>query len=199
MNRPVHEVSDILFQNWPSIAQNKRFNAWQIRTLSAIKDCRTANMGSHVDACLDCGYIRISYNSCRNRHCPKCQGKESENWIQAREDELLPVPYFHVVFTLPDNLNRLCLYKAGTVYDLLFKTAWSVLKSFSQDAKWLDAKTGMIAILHTWGQTMTLHPHLHCIVPGGGWTNGNTWKSGKNDGKFLFPVKAMCIIFTPLR
>ena len=152
-------------------------------------------MGSHVDACPDCGHIRISYNSCRNRHCPKCQGKQREDWIQAREEELLPVPYFHAVFTLPDNLNTLCLHKAGEIYSLLFQTAWSVIKSFADDAKWLGAKTGMIAILHTWGQTMSMHPHLHCIVPGGGLTGDNTWKSGKNNGKFLFPVKAMSKVF----
>ena len=152
-------------------------------------------MGSHVDACFECGHIRISYNSCRNRHCPKCQGNQREKWIQAREEELLPVPYFHVVFTLPDNLNSLCLHKAEKVYGILFKTAWSVIKSFGSDAKWLDAKTGMIAILHTWGQTMTLHPHLHCIVPGGGLAENNKWKSGKNQGKFLFAVKAMSSVF----
>ena len=169
MSAPLHEVSDILTRHWPSITQNKRFNSWQIRTLKAIRNCRTARLGSHVDACLECGHVRISYNSCRNRHCPKCgtlslskcQGNEREKWIQAREEELLPVPYLHVVFTLPDNLNQLCLHKAGEIYGLLFRTAWSVIKSFAGDKKWLGAKTGMIAVLHTWGQTMTLHPHLH--------------------------------------
>lgn len=195
MNNPVHEVSDILRQRWLSIEQSGRFNTWQLRTLNAVKNCRTASMGSHVDVCLDCGYARISYNSCRNRHCPKCQGSQRENRIHAREEELLPVPYLHVVFTLPDNLNQLCLHQAGTVYGILFKTAWSVIKSFGNTAKWLGAKTGMIAILHTWGQTMALHPHLHCIVPSGGITEQNKWKFGKNDGKFLFPVKAMSKVF----
>src|SRR5207244_226297 len=135
--------------------------------------------------------------SCRNRHCPKCQGTEREKWIQAREAELLTVPYFHVVFTLPDTLNRLCLYKPELLYNLLFKTSWSVLNSFGHDPKWLGAQTGMISILHTpkgrgrlWGQTMTLHPRLHCIVPGGGLTKKGRWKQAKSDGKYLFDVKA---------
>jgi hypothetical protein len=195
MKYPLHEVSEILTQHWSFVESSRKLNFWQIRTLSAIKNCRTANMGAHVDACTDCGYMRISYNSCRNRHCPKCQGAQREEWIHAREKELLPVPYFHVVFTLPGTLNSLCLNRARAVYEILFKTAWHVVKSFGDDAKWLGAKTGMIAILHTWGQTMTLHPHLHCIVPGGGITINNKWKYGKSKGKYLFPVKAMSKVF----
>lgn len=152
-------------------------------------------MGAHVDGCTGCGHLRISYNSCRNRHCPKCQGAEREKWIQARQEELLPVPYFHVVFTMPDLLNKLCLYKPKIMYDLLFTTAWSVLDSFGHDPKLLGAQTGMISILHTWGQTMTLHPHLHCIMPGGGLTKQGRWKQAKSDGKYLFSVKAMSKVF----
>jgi hypothetical protein len=137
----------------------------------------------------------MSYNSCRNRHCPKCQGKQREEWIQAREAELLPVPYFHVVFTLPDKLNQLCMYKPEVMYTLLFKTAWSVIEGFGHDHKWLGAQTGMISILHTWGQKITLHPHLHCIVPGGGLTKAGKWKTAKSDGKYLFNVKAMSKVF----
>ena len=137
----------------------------------------------------------MSYNSCRNRHCPKCQGEQREAWIQAREEELLPVPYFHVVFTLPDTINPLCLYAPAKVYNLLFKTAWSVMQSFAQDPKHLAAKPGMIAVLHTWGQNLSLHPHLHCIVPGGGVTQSGKWKTARSKGKFLFPVKAMSQVF----
>ena len=162
---------------------------------SAVRRCRTAALGSHVDGCTSCGHMRISYNSCRNRHCPKCQGTEREKWIQARQAELLPVPYFHVVFTLPDTLNRLCLFKPAILYGLLFKTAWSVLNTFGNDAKWLGGQTGMISILHTWGQTMTLHPHLHCIAPGGGLTKQGKWKLAKSKGKYLFNVKAMSTVF----
>ena len=190
-----HEMADVLNLHWPMVLQSGKFNAWQLRTLDAIKRCRTAALGSHVDGCTDCGLLRISYNSCRNRHCPKCQGVQRERWIQARERELLPVPYFHVVFTLPDLLNSLCLHQGKIVYGLLFQTAWSVLHSFGHDPKWLGARTGMIAILHTWGQTISLHPHLHCIVPGGGLTPQGKWKTAKTQGKYLFPVKAMSKVF----
>ena len=189
------EVADVLAENWEQVQHGGLFNTWQLRTLGALKDCRTSLLGSHVDGCSSCGHLLISYDSCRNRHCPKCQGREREKWIQAREDELLPVPYFHVVFTLPDTLNKLCLYKPKILYDLLFKTAWSVLNSFGHDHKWLGAQTGMISILHTWGQTMTLHPHLHCIVPGGGLTKQGKWKTARSDGKYLFNVKAMSKTF----
>jgi len=192
---PQHEMADVLKLHWPMVLQSGKFNAWQLRTLDAIMRCRTAALGSHLDGCTDCGYLRISYNSCRNRHCPKCQGVQRERWIEAREGELLPVPYFHVVFTLPDTLNSLCLHQGKIVYGILFQTAWSVLRSFGYDPKWLGARTGMIAILHTWGQTLTLHPHLHCIVPGGGLTPQGKWKTAKTQGKYLFPVKAMSKVF----
>lgn len=189
------EVADVLNAHWPAVQHSGQYNRWQLRTLDAVRRCRTASLGSHVDGCTSCGHLRISYNSCRNRHCPKCQSNERERWIQAREAELLPVPYFHVVFTLPDTLNKLCLYKPKVLYDLLFTTAWSVLNTFGHDHKWLGAQTGMISILHTWGQTMTLHPHLHCIVPGGGLTKQDKWKKAKNDGKYLFNVKAMSAVY----
>jgi len=166
-----------------------------LRTLNAIRRCRSAALGAHVDGCTSCGHLRISYNSCRNRHCPKCQGAQREQWIQSREAELLPVPYFHVVFTLPDIINQLCLYKDKEVYNILFQSAWHVLNTFGHDHKWLGAQTGMISILHTWGQTMTLHPHLHCIVPGGGLTKQGKWKTAKSEGKYLFNVKAMSKVF----
>ncbi len=192
---PRYEMADVLKLHWPLVLQSGKFNTWKLRTMSAILNCRSATMGSHVDACTNCGYIRISYNSCRNRHCPKCQGVQRTKWIQAREEELLPTSYFHVVFTLPDILNPLCLKHGKIVYSILFHTAWSVLRSFGHDPKWLGARTGMIAILHTWGQTMSLHPHLHCIVPGGGLSPQGKWKTAKNQGKFLFPVKAMSKVF----
>ena len=193
--QPAFEVAGVLQAHWPRMQCSGSFNTWQLRTLDAVRRCRTASLGSHVDGCTRCGHLRISYNSCRNRHCPKCQGAQREKWIQAREAELLPVPYFHVVFTLPDGLNRLCLYKPKILYDLLFKISWSVLNSFGHDPKWLGAQTGMITILHTCGQTMTLHPHLHCIVPGGGLTKQGKWKQAKSDGKYLFNVKAMSKTF----
>ncbi len=193
--QPRHEVAYVLNAHWSSVQQSGRFNTWQLRTMDALRRCRTAALGAHVDACTNCGHLRVSYNSCRNRHCPKCQGTQREQWIQARKEELLPVPYFHVVFTLPDVLNPLCLHQGKAVYNLLFRTAWDVLRSFGSDPKWIGARTGMIAILHTWGQTLSLHPHLHCIVPGGGLSSSGKWVSAKSNGKYLFPVKAMSKVF----
>ncbi|HNK62122.1 MAG TPA: IS91 family transposase [Chitinophagaceae bacterium] len=191
------EVADVLKVHWPEIERlaGKGINGWQMRTLGAIKRCRTAELGGHVDACTSCGTVRISYNSCRNRHCPKCQGKEREKWIRHREEDLLPVPYFHVVFTLPDTLNPLAMHKPKEVYDSLFAAAWATIETFGKDPQHLGAQTGMICILHTWGQTMQLHPHLHCIVPGGGLSQSSRWKPARNQGKYLFPVKAMSKVF----
>ena len=174
---------------------NTGINSWQMRVLAAVKNCRTAAMGGHVDACTDCGIIRISYNSCRNRHCPKCQGNKREEWIANRESELLPVPYFHVVFTLPDTLNLLALHQPKAVYEALFEAAWGTIHTFGNNPKNLGAATGMISILHTWGQQLSLHPHLHCIIPGGGLTKQGKWRTAKSQGKYLFPVKAMSKVF----
>ena len=193
--KAAYELSDVLQAHWQTVQNSGGYNSWQLRTMDAVRRCRRASLGGHVDGCSSCGLLRISYNSCRNRHCPKCQGKQRQEWIQAREEELLPVPYFHVVFTLPDSLNQLCMHKPAMLYNLLFKTAWSVINSFGHDPKWLGAQAGMISILHTWGQTLTLHPHLHCIVPGGGLTKAGNWKMAKSDGKYLFNVKAMSKAF----
>lgn len=193
--RAAFEVADILYKHWPQVEQCTQINGWQLRTLSAIKSCRTAALGGHVDACTSCGVVRISYNSCRNRHCPKCQGKEREQWVQKRQDDLLAVPYYHIVFTLPDTLHAFALFKPTQVYNSLFKAAWETIKVFGADPKYLGATTGMISILHTWGQTMSLHPHLHCIVPGGGLTKQHKWKTAKHKDKYLFPVKAMSVVF----
>lgn len=189
--RPIYEVADVLRAHWSQLPGIKGMNGWKLRTLNAIRRCRTADLGSHTDVCTRCGTVEISYNSCRNRHCPKCQGHKREQWIAARAEDLLAVPYFHVVFTLPSELNQLAMYEPKAVYDSLFAAAWSTLNGFGHDPGHLGAQTGMICILHTWGQQLTLHPHLHCIVPGGGLTKAGRWKSAKSKGKFLFPVKAM--------
>lgn len=193
--RPLYEVADVLQRNHHQLEQLTA-NSWQSRTLYALAACRTYRMGGHIDKCTNsaCNYIHISYNSCRNRHCPKCQGHKQEEWIQKREEELLKVPYYHVVFTLPDELNRFVLFEPKMVYNLLFKVAWSVITDFAKNPKFIGAKTGMIAILHTWGQALSLHPHLHCIVPGGG-IAGTKWKYAKGKNKYLFPVKAMSKVF----
>ena len=191
IERSRNEVADVLRKIGSKI-ENYGLNTWQLRTLSALKKCRTAELGGHIDACDDCGNLTISYNSCRNRHCPKCQGKNREDWIAKRETELLPVPYFHVVFTLPDSINSLAMHQPRIVYDTLFEATWETLQSFGK-AKGMQK--GMIAVLHTWGQQLSLHPHLHCIVPGGGVDKNGVWKNSRTDGKFLFPVKALSKVF----
>jgi len=191
-----YEVAQVLERNTESLSKYC-YNSWQTRTLHALRKCRTAALGGHIDRCNNpsCHRLHLSYNSCRNRHCPKCQGHKKEAWIRAREEELLNVPYFHVVFTLPKELNRLCLYRPELLYRLLFKTAWQVIQGFASNHKFLGAKPGMIAVLHTWGENLSLHPHLHCIVPGGGIAQNGKWKPAKSKGKYLFPVKAMSKVF----
>ena len=196
--QPKFELAHVLRTQWQSIersVENKTLNTWQLRTLSALSKCRTAALGGHVDGCTNCGNLRISYNSCRNRHCPKCQGNEREAWIQARQKELLPVSYFHVVFTLPSELNGLCMQFPSIMYGALFDAAWDSINTFANDKKHLGAATGMISILHTWGQQLMLHPHLHCIIPAGGLSVKGNWKHCKTNGNYLFPVKALSLVF----
>jgi hypothetical protein len=196
MKVPKYEVADLLraqLSQLPELCAN----TWQLRTLYALTKCRTAALGGHIDRCSDndCGQLHISYNSCRNRHCPKCQGHRSQKWVAARVGELLDVPYYHLVFTLPSELNTLALHKPKLLYGLLFKTVWAVVRGFAANPKYLGAQTGMIAVLHTWGQNLSLHPHLHCIVPGGGIDKKGKWKPLPKKGKYLFPVSAMSKVF----
>ena len=189
--QPKFQVADVL-ENLGNEIEQIGLNSWQLRTLSALKMCRTAALGGHIDACDSCGNVSISYNSCRNRHCPKCQGHKREKWIEDRSKELLPVPYFHVVFTLPSELNTLAMHSPKLVYDSLFSAAWQTLELFGKKK---GLQMGMISILHTWGQKLTLHPHIHCIVPGGGIDEKKSWRNVRRDGKFLFCVKSMSSVF----
>jgi hypothetical protein len=192
VNKPAQfEVADVLRKLGDKV-EHIGLNSWQLRALSAIRKCRTSALGGHIDACDECGNVSISYNSCGNRHCPKCQGKNRESWIQAREQELLPVPYFHVVFTLPESINGLAIHNPKLVYDLLFESAWETLKKFGRKK---GVQMGMIGVLHTWGQNLSLHPHVHCIVPGGGIDKNGNWQNIRKDGKFLFDVKALSKVF----
>ncbi len=193
--RPKFEIASVLRRHWEEILCAINLNSWQRRTLNALRICRTVDLGGHIDKCGECGHLQLSYNSCRNRHCPKCQGNERDKWIAAREEELLPVKYFHVVFTIPDKLNGMCMAHPREMYNLLFQTSWNIIKTFGEDPKHLGARNGMFAILHTWGQNLSLHPHLHCVVPAGGLTKTGKWKHARSDGKFLFPVKAMSKVF----
>ena len=194
--KPVHEVADVLRHRQHRLAELCS-NSWQLRTLQALLVCRTAALGGHIDVCnnTDCNKIHISYNSCRNRHCPRCQGHKRDEWMAARERELFRTSYYHLVFTLPGELNRLALYRPKLIYSLLFGTAWEVVKGFARNPKFIGAAPGMIAILHTWGQNLSLHPHLHCIVPGGGINTAGKWKAARGKGKYLFPVKEMSRVF----
>jgi len=153
-------------------------------------------LGGHIFTCKHCGCVKSTYNSCANRHCPNCGSYKREKWALMRKSEALPVKYFHVVFTIPQQFNALCMQAPGLLYDIIFKCAWLTIKQFSKDHKYLGAKPGMVAVLHSWGQNISLHPHLHCLVPGGGMTQQGNWRPlQKSEGKFLFPVKALSIVF----
>lgn len=166
----------------------------QLRAMRAIEICRTAELGGHVDRCDRCGHERISYNSCRNRHCPKCQRLAKEKWISARKKDLLPVKYFHIVVTIPDILNNLTLVNKAVIYDILFKSASESLQVLGKDPNHLGAEIGLIAVLHTWGQNLIDHPHLHCIIPGGGLSaDGNKWVFAKDN--FFISVKVLSRLF----
>lgn len=162
--------------------------------MSAIELCRTAELGGHVEGCRSCGAIRVSYNSCRNRHCPKCQGQACRDWLAARQGELLPVPYFHVVFTLPADIAAIAFQNKAEVYTILFKAAAETLRTIAADPRHLGAEIGLIAVLHSWGQTLSYHPHLHCIVPGGGISlDRRRWISCRP--RFLLPVRVLSRLF----
>ena len=171
-------MADIFRQHGPAYRQSHRLPRNHWRVMRAIEVCRTATLGGHKDQCDQCGHLEISYNSCRNRHCPKCQTLRKEQWIEARREDLLPIEYFHVVFTIPSELNPLVLMNQKVLYDLLFRSASETLAELAQAPKHLGATVGVIAILHTWGQNLMGHPHLHCIVTGGGLSpDGDRWVS----------------------
>jgi hypothetical protein len=169
----------------------------QLKVMTAIENCRTAAMGGHVEACEDCGHWRIAYNSCRNRHCPKCQGAAARVWLAEREADLLPVGYFHVVFTLPAEIADIAFQNKALIYDLLFKAASETMMTIAGDPKHLGARIGITAVLHTWGSAMTHHPHVHMIVPGGGIAlDGKRWISSR--AAFLLPVRVLGSLFRRL-
>jgi hypothetical protein len=195
VERPVHELAEVIGRYKLSFSQKHSPLKQHLSVLNALEKCRTASLGGHVDECDSCGHVRISYNSCRNRHCPKCQGTSKERWILARQQQLLPVSYFHVVFTLPQELNTYCLHYPKQMYDLLFWATHQTINTFAHDQKHLGAMPGMISVLHTWGQNLSLHPHVHIIIPGGGIAPSGCWKEAKSKGRYLFPVKAMSLVF----
>jgi len=193
--RPSYEVAQIIRDYGEDFIKKRDVLKQQQRVLHALSICRTAELGGHVDRCDSCSHERISYNSCRNRHCPKCQNTNRERWILARKEDLLECTYYHVVFTIPQELNSFCLKYPKELYNILFQASRETLFTFGNDPKHLGAEMGAIAVLHTWGQNLSLHPHLHLIVPGGGFTKNNQWKNCKSDGDFLFPIRAMALVY----
>jgi Putative transposase/Transposase zinc-binding domain len=199
MTRPALEVADIFRGHgaaWRD-ANRGHVSLDQLKVMSAVGSCRTAALGGHVARCEDCAHTVIAYNSCRNRHCPKCQGAAARQWMAAREAELLPVAYFHVVFTVPAAIGDIAYHNKAVVYDLLFKASAETMLTIGADPKHLGARIGITAVLHTWGSAMTHHPHIHMIVPGGGLANdGRRWISCKPN--FLLPVRVLSKLFRRL-
>ncbi len=199
MSRPSLEVADIFRDHgaaWRA-ANAGHLSLGQLKVMSAIERCRTAALGGHVAACEDCGHIHVAYNSCRNRHCPKCQGAAAKDWLAARQAELLPVPYYHVVFTLPAEVARIAYQNKAVVYAILFRAASETLLTIAADPKHLGAKIGITAVLHSWGSAMPHHPHVHCIVPGGGLSPNNKAWIACRPGFFL-PVRVLSRLFRRL-
>ena len=199
MPRPSLEIADIFRGHG---AAWRRANAGhvslgQLKVMSAIESCRTASLGGHVARCEDCAYTTIAYNSCRNRHCPKCQGAAAKQWLTAREADLLPVPYYHVVFTLPAAIADIAYQNKAVIYDLLFKASAEALITIAADPKHLGARVGVTSVLHTWGSAMTHHPHAHMIVPGGGISlDGKRWVACRP--RFFLPVRVLSRLFRRL-
>ena len=196
MTRPQLEVAEVFRQHGETFLERYggTLSSEQRRALKEIAVCRTAAMGGHVEACDQCGHQRIAYNSCRNRHCPKCQATSAAQWMEEREADLLPVEYFHVVFTLPSALGPIALQNQREVYGLLFRAAAETLRQIATDPKHLGAEIGFLAILHTWGQNLQHHPHVHCVVPGGGLAlDGSRWIACRSG--FFLPVRVLSRVF----
>src|SRR6202045_2545668 len=196
MSRPTLEVADIVRAAGNSFWEQQQSHlAWPHRkVLDAIVRCRTAALGGHRDQCVGCGHQAISFNSCRNRHCPKCQGNARAKWLAARSAELLPVPYFHVVFTLPHELSALVLQNKRLLYDLLFRARAATLLEVARDPKHLRANIGLLAVLHTWGQNLQHQPHVHCVVPAGGLAlDGSGWVAASP--RFFLPIRVLSRVF----
>jgi hypothetical protein len=196
VSRPAVEVADILrAQGDAFIDQHPWLSVQQRSVLRAITRCRTAALGGHVDHCGACGHQAISYNSCRNRHCPKCQAQARERWLHARERELLDVPYVHIVFTLPHALLPLAYRNSARLYTWLFQTSAATLRDVAANPRHLGAEIGVLTILHTWGQTLVRHPHVHCVVPAGGLSSDHQRWIRPKHASFFLPVKVLSRVF----
>ena len=187
------ELQDIFAAHMTSYVDNHCLSPVQWKAARSIIDCRTAALGAHIDTCDNCGHTRISYNSCRNRHCPKCQTIAKEKWVEKQRQHLLDIPYFHVVFTVPAELNSVFLCHHSTLYTLLFQAASETVLELCADRKYLGATPGITAVLHTWGQNLQFHPHIHMIVTGGGLTKDGKWRNSKKH--FFLPVRVLSAKF----
>src|SRR5437016_5176561 len=199
MARPALEVADIFRGHGAAWRHANRGHSSldQMKVMAAIESCRTAALGGHVARCEDCAHTTIAYNSCRNRHCPKCQGAAARDWLAEREAELLPVGYFHIVFTLPAAIADIAYQNKAVIYDLLFKASAETMITIAADPKHLGARIGITAVLHTWGSAMTHHPHVHMIVPGGGISlDGSRWVSCRPP--FFLAVEVLSALFRGL-
>lgn len=185
-------MSDILNEYWDDFVMTHKVSRHQRKVVGAIKYCRTSRMGSHIERCSnpDCDHEVIAYNSCRDRHCPKCSTSKKLKWVTDRMNELLPIPYYHFVSTMPGMLFNACLFNAKVIYDIFFKATSQSLNDFSKDPKFLGAQLGFVGVLHTWGKALSHHPHIHYIITGGG-LRGNKWINLPYQHKFLFPSKAL--------
>ena len=199
MHRPALEVADIFRDHGPAYRQANEghLSLAQLKVMSSIEACRTEALGGHVAACTRCDHQHIAYNSCKNRHCPKCQGPAARDWMAARADDLLPVEYFHVVFTLPAEIARIAFWNKKAVYGLLYKASAETVKTIAADPKRLGVRVGMTSVLHTWGSAMIHHPHVHMIVPGGGLSSGGTRWAACKPGFFLH-VRVLSRLFRRL-
>lgn len=197
--RPTLEVADIFRCHGEAyrLAHAGHLDRCQRRVMAAVEACRTAALGGHVERCVKCGHIQVSFNSCRNRHCPKCQSSAARDWLAARQADLLPVEYFHVVFTVPQRIAAVAYQNKTVAYDILFAAAVETLTTIAADPKHLGAEIGLTAVLHTWGQTLTHHPHIHCIVPGGGLSSdARQWISCRP--RFFLPERVLSRLYRRL-
>lgn len=189
------EVADVFRQYGDAYRMKYGLAPHQHRAVWSILHCRTAALGGHVEGCTECGHVRVRYNSCGNRHCPKCQWQRQQEWLSKRLEEVLPVPYYHLVFTLPQQLNCLTPANERLVYNLLLRCAWAALREVCAQPRYLGARAGMLAVLHTWGQNLSLHPHVHAIVPAGGLSVDESRWVAPRRGSFFVPVRVLSALF----
>jgi len=193
MSKPKLEIAHVIEQFGHELVAKHKPNTWTLRTLNTLRICRTAALGGHKELCDCCGKTRISYNSCRNRHCPKCHASKQAFWIEDVSNRIIDTKYFHLVFTVPQELNTICLLDSRSFYNALFSSVWQTLRSFGYTHH--GAETGALAMLHTWGQNLSLHPHIHCLVPAAGITLDGNVKRISKKGKYLYAVKKLSVDF----